>query len=323
MTGVRRIDEIIQENADRLAVALENHMRTSFMPDARKELRAFSAGEAAELLGIDPARLRKLHFDDKIPAVEADARGRRMYTAADLIGIRRSLEEQSRKRGTFLPGRREGDRVQVIAVANYKGGSSKTTTSIHLAQRLALRGYRVLAIDIDPQGSLTTMFGYTPETEFQGGGNIYDAIRYEDPVPMRDVIRKTYFPNLDLAAALLGEADHVGARQARQRAAVQAVADAGDRRAEQPQRLAGRVLQPVGEDAQSVTRGARRTANEAVRQGMVPDIAEVCRGDRCGFKSRRLHVGRIKMHRVRGHDLDSGGSVIRHDVEAVCGRMGA
>ena len=210
MTGVRRIDEIIQENADRLAVALENHMRTSFMPDARKELRAFSAGEAAELLGIDPARLRKLHFDDKIPVVEADARGRRMYTAADLIGIRRSLEEQSRKRGTFLPGRREGDRVQVIAVANYKGGSSKTTTSIHLAQRLALRGYRILAIDIDPQGSLTTMFGYTPETEFQGGGNIYDAIRYEDPVPMREVIRKTYFPNLDLAAAglVLAEFEH-------------------------------------------------------------------------------------------------------------------
>ena len=176
MAGARRIDEIIQQNADRLAVALENHMRTSFMPDARKELRPFTSAEAAEFLGMDPARLRKLHFDGKIPEVEMDGRGRRLYSGANIGEIRRVLDAQSRKHGQFLPGRREGDRLQVIAVANYKGGSSKTTTAIHLAQRLALRGYRVLAIDIDPQGSLTTMFGYTPETEFQSGGNIYDAI---------------------------------------------------------------------------------------------------------------------------------------------------
>ena len=210
MAGARRIDEIIQQNADRLAVALENHMRTSFMPDARKELRPFTSAEAAEFLGMDPARLRKLHFDGKIPEVLMDGRGRRLYSGTNVIEIRRALEAQSRKHGQFLPGRREGDRLQVIAVANYKGGSSKTTTAIHLAQRLALRGYRVLAIDIDPQGSLTTMFGYTPETEFQSGGNIYDAIRYDDPVPMHEVIRKTYFPNLDLAASglVLAEFEH-------------------------------------------------------------------------------------------------------------------
>jgi chromosome partitioning protein len=210
MAGARRIDEIIQQNADRLAVALENHMRTSFMPDARKELRPFTSAEAAEFLGMDPARLRKLHFDGKIPEVEMDGRGRRLYSGANIVEMRRVLDAQSRKHGQFLPGRREGDRLQVIAVANYKGGSSKTTTAIHLAQRLALRGYRVLAIDIDPQGSLTTMFGYTPETEFQSGGNIYDAIRYDDPVPMHEVIRKTYFLNLDLAASglVLAEFEH-------------------------------------------------------------------------------------------------------------------
>ncbi|TGD61776.1 plasmid partitioning protein RepA [Tabrizicola sp. WMC-M-20] len=210
MAGARRIDEIIQQNADRLAVALENHMRTSFMPDARKELRPFTSAEAAEFFGMDPARLRKLHFDGKIPEVEMDSRGRRLYSGTNIVEIRRVLDALSRKHGPFLPGRREGDRLQVIAVANYKGGSSKTTTAIHLAQRLALRGYRILAIDIDPQGSLTTMFGYTPETEFQSGGNIYDAIRYDDPVPMREVIRKTYFPNLDLAASglVLAEFEH-------------------------------------------------------------------------------------------------------------------
>lgn len=210
MAGIRRIDEVIQLNADRLAEALENHLRSSFMPDARKELRSFSSAEAAEFLGMDAARLRKLHFDGKIAEVAMDARGRRLYTADDIIAIRHAMDGQSRKMDHILPKRGEGERLQVIAVANYKGGSSKTTTSIHLAQRMALRGYRVLAIDIDPQGSLTTMFGYSPETEFQGGGTVYDAIRYDDPVPMKDVIRKTYFPNLDLAAAglVLAEFEH-------------------------------------------------------------------------------------------------------------------
>lgn len=210
MTSAGRIDEIIQLNADRLAEALENHLRSSFQPDAQKVLRHFSSSETADLLGMDAARLRKLHFDGKIPNVESDARGRRIYSAEDIWMLRQSLEAQSKKKGAYLPNRRDDEKLQVIAVANYKGGSSKTTSAIHIAQRMALRGYRVLAIDIDPQGSLTTMFGYTPETETHGSGTIYDAIRYENPLPLRDVIRKTYFHNLDLAAAglVLAEFEH-------------------------------------------------------------------------------------------------------------------
>jgi chromosome partitioning protein len=59
----------------------------------------------------------------------------------------------------------------------------------------------VLAIDLDPQGSLTTMFGLRPEIEFSEAGTVYDAIRYDDPEPFASVIRKTYFHNLDLAPA--------------------------------------------------------------------------------------------------------------------------
>ena len=44
-----------------------------------------------------------------------------------------------------------------------KGGSGKTTTAAHLSQYFALKGYRVLAIDLDPQASLSALFGYQPE----------------------------------------------------------------------------------------------------------------------------------------------------------------
>lgn len=82
---------------------------------------------------------------------------------------------------------------------NFKGGGSgKTTTSAHLAQRLALKGYRVLAIDLDPQASLTALHGVQPEYDLTDGGTLYDAIRYDDPAPISSVIRKTYIPNLDL-----------------------------------------------------------------------------------------------------------------------------
>jgi len=92
--------------------------------------------------------------------------------------------------------------MQVIGVMNFKGGSGKTTSSAHLAQRLALTGYRVLGIDLDPQASFTALHGVQPEFDLPTGGTLYDAIRYDSPAPIKDVIRKTYIPNLDLIPAI-------------------------------------------------------------------------------------------------------------------------
>ena len=108
------------------------------------------------------------------------------------------LEKGTKSPGSYLPGRREGDHLQVISVINFKGGSAKTTTSAHLAQKLALDGYRVLAIDLDAQASLSALHGFQPEFDLLDGGTLYDAIRYDDPVPLSEVIQKTYFTNLDI-----------------------------------------------------------------------------------------------------------------------------
>lgn len=204
------INSRIRENAESLASALEHHMLKSFAPDARKELRLFSAGEAADLLNISASFLRKLHFEDRIPDVHTTPGGRRHYSAADLTTIRKMLEENAKSPGGYLKGRREGDKVQVLSFLNFKGGSGKTTSSIHTAQRLALKGYRVLAVDIDPQASLTTLFGYQPEVDFLHSGSIYDAIRYEDPLPFSQIIQQTYFTGLDLAPGglILQEFEH-------------------------------------------------------------------------------------------------------------------
>ncbi|ETW11411.1 plasmid partitioning protein RepA-8 [Roseivivax marinus] len=206
----------IRRNAEDLSDALDSMMQSFFSPDETKILRSFSSPEVAELLGVSQGYLRKAHFENRIPNVPTGPGNKRVYTAEQIWEIRQALAAGSKRPQQLLPGRREGDRLQVWSFCNFKGGSAKTTTAIHVAQRLALRGYRVLALDADPQASLTTFFGFRPEVDFPESGTIYDAIRYTDPetrsgpVPLSDVIRKTYFHNLDLAPGglLLAEFEH-------------------------------------------------------------------------------------------------------------------
>lgn len=193
-----RIDQLVGEHALKLSERLQAHREQLFPPNASKELRKFTSGEAAELLGVKDAYLRKLHLDGKGPEPETRAGGRRYYSPEDVQALREYLEAGAKVPGTYLPGRRGGDHLQVITVINFKGGSGKTTTSAHLAQKMALDGYKVLAVDLDPQASLSALHGFQPEFDLLDGGTLYDAIRYDDPVPVRDIIQKTYFTNLDI-----------------------------------------------------------------------------------------------------------------------------
>lgn len=84
-------------------------------------------------------------------------------------------------------------RSRIIAVANQKGGSAKTTTTIHLGAAFARQGRRVLLVDMDPQGHLAEGFG------LPAGGlehEISDVL--DDKRPLARVIRPVR-PNLDLA----------------------------------------------------------------------------------------------------------------------------
>jgi chromosome partitioning protein len=193
-----RIDKLVGDHAMHLSERLQAHRQQLYPPDARRMMRRFSSGEVADLLGVKDAYLRKLGLEGRGPQPETGPGGRRFYTTEDIQALRVLLEKGTKTPGTYLPGRRKDDALQVITVINFKGGSGKTTTAAHLAQKLALDGYRVLAIDLDPQASFSALHGFQPEFDLLDGGTLYDAIRYEDPLPLSAVIRKTYFTNLDL-----------------------------------------------------------------------------------------------------------------------------
>lgn len=193
------IHELIASDARELSAKLQAHRLKLFPPKARKTLRRFSSGEAAKLIGVNDAYLRQLSLEGKGPSPETSGSGRRSYTFDDVQALRAYLDESAKAGRRYLPHRRNGEPIQVLAVVNFKGGSGKTTTAAHLAQYLALRGYRVLAVDLDPQASLSALHGYQPEFDVGENETLYGAIRYDgERRKLEDVIRPTYFPNLDL-----------------------------------------------------------------------------------------------------------------------------
>jgi chromosome partitioning protein len=87
---------------------------------------------------------------------------------------------------------------RVMAVANQKGGVGKTTTAVNLGAALAELGYRVLVIDLDPQGNATTGLGVNPRSLEH---SIYDVLLHD--IPMEDCIEPTALRNLFVVPATI------------------------------------------------------------------------------------------------------------------------
>jgi chromosome partitioning protein len=87
---------------------------------------------------------------------------------------------------------------RVLAVANQKGGVGKTTTAVNLGAALAELDYRVLLVDLDPQGNATTGLGVNPRNL---DASIYDVLLHD--VPIEDCIEPTTLRNLFMVPATI------------------------------------------------------------------------------------------------------------------------
>jgi len=196
-------DEIILQQGELISDRLNMLRQEQYPPDAQKGLRQFSLAEVAYYLGVTQSTIKKLHLEGKGPEPETSSSGRRSYSAEQMLELRAYLDKHGRPgKRRYVPYRQPGEELHVVSVVNFKGGSGKTTTAAHLAQHLALKGHRVLAIDLDPQASLTALHGIQPELD--NVPSLYETLRYDDErKPISEVIRPTNFPNLDIVPASL------------------------------------------------------------------------------------------------------------------------
>lgn len=204
--------------------------KRGYAPDGDKQLRQFSIWEICKyLIPVATAHLRRvLKQNPDLPQGSGDG-GTKWFTFDEVLALRNHFAQEGASSKEYKPFRPEGLPAKVIAVANFKGGVGKTSTAAHLAMSAALDGYRVLVIDLDSQGSMTSILGGKVQDEWQtvfpllakdyasavDAENQVRHARGDTPLPLdetlkeaknitaEDVIQNTHWPNIDLIGAQL------------------------------------------------------------------------------------------------------------------------
>ena len=201
----------IMEQADRASYLMSEVRGAILAPERRKTPPTFNATQLAALCEVDRSQIVYRLGKADLPQGAINKSGNRREFTLD--ETRTWVREYRTKRL-----RPEGAEAVCISVANFKGGVGKTTTAMSLAQGLSLKGHRVLLIDCDPQGSLTTLFGIMPDTEVNEAQTILPVCLGQQS-SIRPSIQTTYWSGLDLvcAAPLLFAAEFgLPARQMRE-----------------------------------------------------------------------------------------------------------
>jgi chromosome partitioning protein len=196
LEGRERVElEEIGQISERSKKILSKVRKTMLAPNAAKEAPRFSSTQVGNLTGLDPRQVdyRAKKEGGALPAGRMNATGtRREFLLSETRAWARELRS-----GKIRPA---GGEAITVAVANFKGGVTKTTTAVTLAQGLSLRGHKVLVIDCDPQGSLTTLFGILPDAEVEQHETIL-PLCLGDKESIEYAIRPTYWDGVDLVPA--------------------------------------------------------------------------------------------------------------------------
>ena len=198
----------IEAQAARVAAMMARIRSAMLPPSAVKSAPTLSALQLANLCHVDKAKIAYRLTRDDLPAGLMHGNRREWGLADAQQWVRAFRAEHLRPSGAA---------GATITVANFKGGAAKTTSAVTLAQGLSMRGHKVLVVDLDPQGSATTLFGVLPDAEVDAEHTamLLFAGEHED---LGYAIRGTYWPGIDLVCAaplLFGAEFALPARQTR------------------------------------------------------------------------------------------------------------
>lgn len=91
--------------------------------------------------------------------------------------------------------------MRILAIANQKGGVGKTTTTVTLGGLIAAAGQRVLLLDIDPHGSLSTWFGMDPDSQVLSSYTLFQERKELSYASVRRLVVPTQFANIHVLPA--------------------------------------------------------------------------------------------------------------------------
>ncbi len=186
--------------SERSATVIERLRDRVYAPNTEKRLEiSFNVRSAAEMVGRSEKLIRDAEADGRLPEPSKDpVTGRRTgYSLAQINNMRDLF-------GT-RPARADTDEPVVLAVQNFKGGVGKSTVVCHMAQFLALKGYRVCVVDCDSQASTTSMFGLNPDVDVnEDEDTLYPFFRHGGPQSLHYALRATYWPGIALIPSNLG-----------------------------------------------------------------------------------------------------------------------
>lgn len=180
--------------SNRVSSVIESVRSTMLAPDTRKRPPTFSTNQVATICGLEKAQMDYRVKKGDLPLGQMEAGHRRKFTLEDA----RTWAQSTRSK-FMRPANAE---AITIAVANFKGGVTKTTTAVTLAQGLSLRGHKVLVIDVDPQGSMTTLFGLLPDVDVADEQTLL-SLCYGSEVSIDYAIKQTYWSGIDIVPANL------------------------------------------------------------------------------------------------------------------------
>ncbi|MEM1351800.1 MAG: AAA family ATPase [Pseudomonadota bacterium] len=194
--GMERLSTLSSRSND----IIERLRGQVYAPDSRKTLNVrFNVKTAAEMVGRTEKAIREAEAAEKLSTPDKDPNtGRRTgYTLAQVNAMRAHFGS--------LPHRQPDENPLVLAVQNFKGGVGKSTLVCHLAQYLALKGYRVCIVDCDSQASTTSIFGLNPDVDVdEEEDTLYPFFRHGGPTDLSYALRATYWPGIALVPANLG-----------------------------------------------------------------------------------------------------------------------
>ena len=198
--------EGLEDISNHAKAALIKGKQQMLQPDAEKSAPKISLSELAAVYETDYDKFRKRfayqaslgkelpigfvkNSDGDLVEYDGKTKTKVLYPLTDISKIVKALYPQWT--------RPDGVDGVVVTICNYKGGVTKSTTTVSYAQVLTLRGLKVLVIDFDPLGTSTKWLATKPITREECCVNLFA----EQEGSLRDYILPSYWPGIDLVPA--------------------------------------------------------------------------------------------------------------------------